>query len=135
VSADTFEVTVTKVHEFKEGWGVYVEPIYGFSDEEQERGEYVADIEVAVVRIDREHTSVVGDVPCVHSESWPSNFFVPVNLFREVPDLTEDDTHDLRLRDLRLRWFATREEADEHAKYTMTRWQNPSPWESFVATK
>lgn len=38
-----------------------------------------------------------------------------------------DDTHDLRPR-----LFKTKAEAEKHRKYTLNRFKNPQPWESFV---
>jgi len=44
-----------------------------------------------------------------------------------VKGLFGDDTHDLRPR-----LFKTLKEAKEHEKYTLDRFKNPQPWESFV---
>jgi len=42
-------------------------------------------------------------------------------------DHVNDDTHDFRPR-----LFKTKKEALEHIKYTVNRFKNPQPWESFI---
>lgn len=45
-------------------------------------------------------------------------------------DYVSGDTHDIRPR-----LFATLKQAKDHASYTLERWKNPQPWESFVKLK
>ena len=107
----------------REGWGVEIVPLWG---EREDGSEYVSEIETDVVRVapDTIVYSSSDGVPCVQTAS---NFFVPVENFKDLPDLDTDDTHDLRTR-----WFATEYEARDHAEYTKSRFANPQPWESFV---
>jgi len=51
-----------------------------------------------------------------------------VNMTLETnTDSPYDDTHDFRPR-----LFKTKQEALDHIEYTVKRWKNPQPWESFV---
>lgn len=118
-----FQVTTEKVQTFREGWGVAISPIH--AGEDADYPDAVVDIDVSVVRITEGDVAMIGNVPCVASQDL--GYWCPVENFRELADLTEGDTHDLRER-----WFATREEAEDHARYTKERFDNPSPWESFV---
>jgi hypothetical protein len=65
-----------------------------------------------------------------------------------VQQVTEDDIHlaDMSIdtntsnhygdtHDLRDRLFSTKSEAEEHMRYTLNRFCNPQPWESFVCLK
>jgi hypothetical protein len=115
---NTYTVTTTTEHTFREGWGVFVDPCF---DHETD---LVAEIDVTVVPITEAGTTISGNVPCV--AVWPGAF-VPVENFANVPDLATDDTHDLRSR-----WFATEEEAREHAADVEQSWRHPNPWQSFV---
>ena len=59
---------------------------------------------------------------------------LPVNILDKDENfnsesLWESDTHDLRPR-----LFLTKDEAKEHIKDTLYRWNNASPWEVFVKT-
>lgn len=124
----TFTVTTTHEHTFTEGWGVSINAIWSGGDEDGP--EYVSDIDVAVVRITADTVEVIGEVPCVKLDpTSPNNrTWVPVANFKVEAARQYDDTHDLRDR-----WFATEEQAKHHANYTLQRWRNPRPWESFVA--
>jgi hypothetical protein len=114
-----FTLTTKHEHTFTEGWGVSVDPVYSGEEDDS-----VADIDVTVVAIDRADAVLVGDVWCV---AIAPRVYVPIDDFQHVDDLTVGDTHDLRTR-----WFATEEEAREHADGVEATWRNPSPWESFV---
>lgn len=118
-----FTVTVPRDYVFTEGFGVVVTPI--FEEDTGMYGERISDIDVEVVAIREADVKIIGGVPCLPIPGWAH--YVPVENFEEVPDLTEDDTHDLRSR-----WFETEDEANEHAEYTRNRWANPQAWESFV---
>lgn len=111
--------TYTKTLKYEEGWGVSINPIY---DEETNS---VVSIDVEVFAIFPENIVVVGEIPCIKSPS--SDYYVPVDNFKHLDDLPYDDHHDLRTR-----WFATHEEAQQHCKDTIQRWKHPLPWESFV---
>ena len=97
-----------------------VDAIY---DDESER---VSDIEVYIVEISPENARIIGGVACVFV-GQNHNYGCPIENFLDVPDLTEDDTHDLRSR-----WFATREEAEGHAEAVKELWARPNPWTAFV---
>ena len=103
------------------GWGVSITPVW---DEDEES---VHDIDVNVVEIRQDAVRIIGAVPCVVIDE-AFRTYVPVENFRKVPDLSVDDTHDLRTR-----WFATEREAREHAASVEDRWRNPEPWCAFVA--
>jgi hypothetical protein len=105
---------------YREGWGVCIVPMWSGEDEP----EHVSDIEVEVVRLGPTTEVIVAGALCV--QVWP-NAYVPMENFQPLDDLTVDDTHDLRLR-----WFARETDARAHAEYTLQRWKNPQPWESFV---
>jgi hypothetical protein len=90
----------------------------------------ITDIEVQVVPITKALVCIVGGVPCVPLSSGGITVaYYPVENFRALTNLTADDTHDLRNR-----FFETEKEAQEHAQFVQRRWNNPAPWESFVAT-
>lgn len=103
----------------KEGYGVYFIPIWDGDDDNR-----IADVVGGIVRIAPDTITIVAGEPCVEAED---NFYIPATEFRELEDLPYDDTHDLRGR-----WFASEEEAREHLEYTLRRFRNPLPWESFV---
>lgn len=116
----TFTLQTDKT--YKAGWGVCITPIWdGFDGV----GEHVADIDVQIVKIAPETVTLCGGVWCVRITQ---NGFVPIDNFKDLDELDTDDTHDLRDR-----WFATRKDAAEHARYTENRWKHPQPWESFIA--
>ena len=114
-----FQIEVRKVVTLKEGYGTYFIPIWSSEDEDR-----IADVAGGVVRIAPDTVTVIGGEACVKAED---DLYIPVTEFRELEDLPYDDTHDLRNR-----WFASEEEAREHLEYTLSRFQNPLPWESFV---
>jgi hypothetical protein len=117
----TFTITTSTTRTYKEGWGVACVPIYNG----EEYDDSIADIEVLIVRIAESAVREIGGTPCVRPDG--ESMWFPVVNFQELEELWEDDTHDLRDR-----WFATEEEARGHADYTLKRWRNPEPWESFV---
>ncbi len=107
---------------FTEGWGVFVDPI--FANEEYYSEGTIEDIEVSVVEINEATSSdFIGGVFCVSVDGM----YVPIENFAKAEHLANDDHHDLRTR-----WFATEEEAREHANWVEQRWLNPEPWTSFV---
>lgn len=120
VKDGTITITVTRDIEVKEGWGVYFIPVW--TGEEDER---IVDVDAGIVRIAPDTITLRGGVLCVKAED--GDIYFPVENFRELKDLWEDDTHDLRDR-----WFATEQEAQEHLEYSLNRWRHPQPWESFV---
>ena len=105
---------------YTEGYGVYVIPIWSGEDEP----EHVSDIEVGVVKLAPTHEHIIGGAICA---KIGDKFYVPMENFQRLEDLTVDDTHDLRDR-----WFASKTEADDYAFHVERRWQYPQPWESFV---
>lgn len=117
---ETFTVNVP--HTYRTGWGVAVTETWSGEDEP----EHITAIEVEVVRIadDAPHAVISGQ-PCVRGESM----WYPIDSFADVPDLTTDDSHDLRMR-----WFATEQEAREHAGRVRHEWDNPLPWQPFAVT-
>lgn len=117
----TFELTATRSIVVKEGWGVSVIPIW--DNDEGEQIDRIVEIIVNVVKISRETVTEFAGAWCV----MDGITYVPVENFKELSDLTTDDTHDLRTR-----WFATEQEARAHAKSVEDRWNHPQPWESFV---
>lgn len=98
---------------------------YGKRRRAGEDDERVADVDAGIVRITSDTITFRGGALCVNAEDVDICF--PVENFRELEDLWEDDTHDLRDR-----WFATEQEARDHLEYTLDRWRRPEPWESFV---
>ena len=108
---------------YREGFGVYVESVWSSDDRYRDS---ITDVETMIVRIAPDTIRVIGGFACVWT---PTIGDVPVENFLEVDDLTVDDTHDLRCR-----WFATEDEARDHAKNVDRKWRNPAPWESFVIT-
>jgi hypothetical protein len=124
----TFELIATRKIVVKEGWGVDVTPIY--ADEDGDYDEKIVDINVSICHIVQENVKEVGGAWCLGTQTlagkW-SGFYVPVENFQFVPDLNEDDTHDLRTR-----WFATEDDARAHAETVKSRWEHPEVWESFV---
>jgi hypothetical protein len=112
-----FTLTHEVAETYHEGWGVDIIPIWG--DDER-----ITEIDVMVVEIDAGNARLVGGAWCMPAGN---GYWVPIVNFRDESDLVYDDTHDLRTR-----WFATAKEATDHATYTRQRWDNPSPWESFV---
>jgi hypothetical protein len=106
---------------YRDGWGVYIEPIWGGDDDDP--CESISDVEIEVIRL-----APVNEAPEMpgYAKLW-GNFYVGMAMFKPLEDLWQDDTHDLRSR-----WFESRQEAIDHAEYTRRRWENPSPWESFV---
>ena len=120
-----FQVTTTTVHTFREGWGVAVIPLWSFRDEDNET---ISDLDVEVVPIREDLVIVSYGTPCVPS-STPKMLY-PIANFRELDDLWQDDSHDARDR-----WFATEQEAREHAESVIKSWENPNPWQSFVVTE
>lgn len=113
-----FEVTVPRTYQFEEGFGVDITAVFDFETEA------VREIDVSVVPILEDLVHLVGGVPCV---PLGDGAWVPVENFERLEDEPYDDTHDLRDR-----FFETREEAEEHARYTKDRFDNPQPWESFI---
>lgn len=122
MSVETITTTL-----YKPGFGVFFEPIY----QEEDWGEKITDIVPYMVEIIPENIVDISGVACVpvntEEERKEDRFFVPIANFKDVPDLTEDDTHDFRSR-----WFATNKEAVEHIEYTMKRYRHPQVWESFI---
>lgn len=116
----TREVTET----FDEGWGVEVIPIWVGEDDGPEQ---VADIDVMTYRITAQDARLIGGAWCVTQEMGGGLWGCPIANFLHAEDLPQDDTHDLRSR-----WFATEQEAEDHARSTIERWMNPEPWCSFV---
>lgn len=118
----TFTVTTTRTHTFRQGWGVFVDTIYDWNEETNEPNG-VSEIGPVVVCIVPDAVAIVGGASCISTDfGW-----VPVENFANVGDLTQDDSHDLRTR-----WFATREEAESHAAFVRSTWDNPAPWVSFI---
>lgn len=119
-----FQVTVPRAYKFREGWGVAVDVIWEGEDEDGNISERVADISVFVTEIREDRVRIVGGVPCVQVLE---EYHMPVENFQEVEDLPYDDQHDLRTR-----WFATEEQARDHAEDVESTWRNPAPWQSFI---
>lgn len=115
---NTFEILYNKLIKIKEGWGVLFDPIYTEEDR-------ITDIEPHLFEINRNRVKISGNIPCV--ESVEGVAIAPIDLFKDLEDLWEDDTHDFRPR-----WFKTKEEAEKHITYTVNRWKHPKPWESFI---
>jgi hypothetical protein len=121
VMTDEFTVNVPRT--YRTGWGVAVLEIWSGEDEQPER---ITAIEVEVVRIGISNVRIIGGAPCV---SGGPDIWHPVDNFRDLPDLTTGDSHDLRDR-----WFATEQEAREHAARVRHEWDNPLPWQPFAVT-
>lgn len=117
-----FSVTTQRTQTFRAGWGVSVVAVW--SGDEDEGPERVADIDVSVVEIREDAVQIIGGAPCIQIAA---NMYVPIENFRELPELSEDDTHDLRDR-----WFATEQEARAHAANVQRTWDHPPVWVSFV---
>jgi len=117
MSIETITRQVCRDVSYETGWGVACLIIW--DDEDR-----VSDVEIVVVEIAPATEKVLGGVLCV---SIGPDMNIPIQNFEHVEDLATDDTHDLRDR-----WFATEDEAREHARYTVDRWANPEPWCSFV---
>lgn len=120
-----FEVTVTipRTYTFETGWGVWLSPVYEWNDDTNS-GEGICDVDGGVVRIDPAAVQIVGGIPCL---AIGDRMFWPVENFEHIDDHANDDEHDLRSR-----FFETEDEARDHLAYTLTRFANPSPWESFI---
>ena len=118
---DTFEIRYDKLIKIEEGWGVLFDPTYSESDE----NDRVVDITPYLFEINRNTVKIYGNVPCVESVKGIS--IAPVDLFKNLKDLDVDDTHDFRPR-----WFKNKADAVDYITYTVNRWNNPEPWESFV---
>lgn len=117
-----FTLPSGKPQTFAEGWGVFVLPM--FANGEYYSEDTIEEIEVSVVEINEANASnYVSTNFCVSVDGM----YVPVENFAQVNDLNNDDHHDLRTR-----WFATEEEAREHARWVEQRWNNPEPWASFI---
>lgn len=121
----TTKFTVKVPVEIEEGYGVWFIPVYGG----EEGPEAIVDVDGGLVRIAPDTVKVSGEALVVSPENTTMIGF-PVSEFQRREDLrSPDDTHDLRSR-----FFETREEAEEHLRYTMERWENPEPWCVFVQT-
>lgn len=120
MSNEEFTVTVPREYRFRRGFGVYFDAIWGGEDEP----EHIADVDSYVVEIAPERIQIIGGAP---SLQVGDQSYIPADLFQELDDLWQDDTHDFRPR-----WFATKAEAEAHASYTEDRFRHPQPWESFV---
>jgi hypothetical protein len=118
----TFDLEVTRTITISEGWGVTCMPIWAADDDPPE---HITEVEVFVAEITHERCELIGGAWCVLVED--GQLWVPVENFQKLPELTTDDTHDLRTR-----WFATEAEAREHADWVVKRWEKPAVWESFV---
>lgn len=101
-------------------YGVYFIPVWGYRDEVNEFGEYVADVDSGIVPVES-HT---GYIRVGKHLSLPASEFMP---FNDNAAWLPDDTLDLRW------WsFDTEQEAQEHKEYITAHFHNPLPWESFV---
>jgi hypothetical protein len=124
----TFTITIPRTYTYQGGWGVFVNCVYDYEDENGNElspdTARITDIDVEVVQISEGRVAVVGGAACVFG---PSEVGVPVDSFLDVPDLTEDDTHDLRSR-----YFPTRDAAEEWAGHVRQLWKHPNPWTAFV---
>lgn len=76
---------------------------------------YIAEIIPTVVKVTAKNYLVLGEDVIGKDDSFNSK------------ELFEGDTHDIRPR-----LFKTLKEAKAHIKYTVDRFNNPSPWECFV---
>lgn len=127
------EFTVRKYRDFtvKEGWGVNIDPIWDEkavlnpeTGEVDASEEFVSDLVITVTEI---RESLVIDLQGTPVIKIGNDQYVSVEDFKDFADIEYDDTHDLRDR-----WFPTKEAAQAHADYTLNRFRNPQPWESFV---
>lgn len=127
-----FETIKTTI--YRPGFGTVFEGVW----QEEDWGEKLADVVPYLVEINPETVkdiSGVAAVPIYGDDLAVNNlgelgqviFWVPVENFKDVPELWQDDTHDFRTR-----WFSTKEEAEKHIEYTMKRYRHPQPWESFI---
>ncbi|MGH8009584.1 MAG: hypothetical protein ACREQ3_21550, partial [Candidatus Binatia bacterium] len=102
------------------GWSVIFTPVWDLDDADN-----VVDVSSTVVPVNLETVHIICGTPYVHLENEDC---CPLsNLWPDEPDECAPDTHDLRSL-----WFATKEEAENHERYTMNRYRNPQPWESFI---
>ena len=69
---------------------------------------------------------VDGELNKVTTKNWQALDVVGLTV-ETNSDFYHDDTHDSRDR-----IFKTKAEAKAHLEYTLKRFKNPSPWESFV---
>ena len=108
---------------YRDGWGVYVEPIWGHQTHYEDTGEKIPDpyiyepnhvenIIVLVVRLSPA-TEAYNRPGCFEPTS---GFVIPGACFEELENLWADDTHDLRPR-----WYQSEREARDHADYTLRR--------------
>lgn len=120
-----FEVTVTipRTYTFETGWGVWISPVWEFNEQAGE-AEGVADIDAGVVRIDQAAVEIIGGAPSV---AIGDRMYWPIENFEAEVRMANGDQHDLRSR-----FFETEDEAREHLAYTLAKWANPQPWESFI---
>jgi hypothetical protein len=123
---EQFVVNVPRT--YRAGWGVAVNEVWSGDDDPTE---HIEAIDVEVVRIDADAARIIGGVPCVQTADEVEQYAIwhPIENFRDLPDLTGDDSHDLRDR-----WFATEQEAREHAARVRREWDNPLPWQPFAVT-
>lgn len=119
----TFKVTQIIEHEFEGGYGVYFAPV--FTGEDEPNPDAIVDVDGGIMRIAPHTVREFGGALCVVEED--GKFGIPVENFQKLDDLWTDDTHDLRDR-----FFETEEEAKAHLEYTLERFANPAPWESFI---
>lgn len=120
---ETFTVTIPRTYTFETGWGVWLSAVYDFDEETNTEGG-IADVDGGVVRIEASAVEIIGGAPCV---LIGSRMYWPVQNFERIEDQANGDEHDLRSR-----FFETEDQARDHLSYTLKRWANPSPWESFV---
>lgn len=118
-----FTVTVPRTYTFETGWGVWFLAVYDYDEETDTEGG-ITDVDGGVVRIEASAVQIIGGSPCV---LIGRRMYVPVENFERIEDETNGDTHDLRSR-----FFESEDDAREHLDYTLKRWANPQPWESFV---
>lgn len=118
------KVKYDKIVEFESGYGVAFIPIWEGEDEP----ERIVDVDAEIVEISLDNIENLNGVPHLKGgRNLNCHMYYSVNHFPELENLWEGDTHDLRDR-----WFATKEEAEEHMNFTLERFQHPQPWESFV---
>lgn len=119
-----FTVSITRDYTFREGWGVYVEPLWAIDEDDNES---IAEITVEVLPIRESDVVVVGGAACLR---LGQDAYVPVDNFERLGgpgEVEYGDTHDLRSR-----YFETEQEARDHAEFTEQRFRHPQPWESFI---
>jgi hypothetical protein len=107
-------------------WLVTFEPIWGQRCNEGQHDDcmthgcmdnepdYIAEVDGAINKITRRNYYELGANGLTISSNTNDRY---------------DDTHDLRPR-----LFKTKQEAKAHLEYTLKRFKNPQPWESFVQT-